>query len=204
VPDITELLNRWTEGDRDAFDNLASLVYAELKSLAQRALLNERHAPTLNCTALVHEAYLRLVDQNRMVWSGRAHFFGAAAQIMRRILVDHARHRLRKSAALAPPHEELDKAVAVALEPDLDVIALHEALEELVIQDPESARIVELRCFGGLSIEETAEILDTSSSSVTRLWGFGRAWLYRRLRGVRLKQPILAETTPFCANACVR
>lgn len=181
MPDITDLLNRWSRGDRKAFDDLAPLVYQELKSLAQRALLNERYALTLNCTALVHEAYIRLVDQSRMAWSGRAHFFGAAAQTMRRILVEHARQRLAGKRGAGAVHEELDKAVAVALEPDLDVIALHEALEELAGEDPESARVVELRCFGGLSIEETAEVLETSPSSVTRTWSFARAWLYRRL-----------------------
>jgi RNA polymerase sigma factor (TIGR02999 family) len=181
VPDITDLLNRWSTGDRKAFDDLAPLVYQELKSLAQRALLNERYALTLNCTALVHEAYIRLVDQSRMAWSGRAHFFGAAAQTMRRILVEHARQRLSRKRGAGAAHEELDKAVAVALEPDLDVIALHEALEELAAEDPESARVIELRCFGGLSIEEAAEVLETSPSSVTRTWSFARAWLYRRL-----------------------
>jgi len=181
VPDITDLLNRWSTGDRKAFDDLAPLVYQELKSLAQRALLNERYALTLNCTALVHEAYIRLVDQSRMAWSGRAHFFGAAAQTMRRILVEHARQRLSRKRGAGAAHEELDKAVAVALEPDLDVIALHEALEELAAEDPESARVIELRCFGGLSIEEAAGVLETSPSSVTRTWSFARAWLYRRL-----------------------
>ena len=181
VPDITELLNRWSAGDAKALDDLAPLIYSELKSLAQRALLNERYAPTLNCTALVHEAYLRLVDQTRMKWSGRAHFFGAAAQIMRRILVDHARQRLARKRGAGTAHEALDKVVAVSLEPDLDIIALHEALEELTAEDPESVRVVELRCFGGLSIEETAEVLETSPSSVTRIWSFARAWLYRRL-----------------------
>ena len=179
--DITDLLNRWSTGDRKAFDDLAPLVYQELKSLAQRALLNERYALTLNCTALVHEAYIRLVDQSRMAWSGRAHFFGAAAQTMRRILVEHARQRLSRKRGAGAAHEELDKAVAVALEPDIDVIALHEALEELAAEDPESARVIELRCFGGLSIEEAAEVLETSPSSVTRTWSFARAWLYRRL-----------------------
>lgn len=182
MPDITELLKRWSTGDPTAFDDLAPLVYSELKSLAQSALRNERHAPTLNCTALVHEAYLRLVDQTRMEWNGRSHFFGAAAQIMRRVLVDHARQRLAGKRGAGAEHEELDKAVAVALEPDLDVIALHEALEEMTAEDPESARVVELRCFGGMTIEETAEILGTSPSSVTRTWTFARAWLYRRLQ----------------------
>jgi RNA polymerase sigma factor (TIGR02999 family) len=181
VADITELLKRWSAGDAKAFDDLAPLIYRELKSLSQRVLLNERYAPTLNCTALVHEAYLRLVGQTRMEWSGRAHFFGAAAQIMRRILVDHARQRLASKRGAGATHEALDKAVAVSLEPDLDVIAVHEALEELTVEDPESARVVELRFFGGLSIEETAEILETSPSSITRIWSFARAWLYRRL-----------------------
>src|SRR5690349_8939712 len=116
-----------------------------------------------------------------MEWNGRSHFFGAAAQIMRRVLVDHARQRLTGKRGAGAEHEDLDKAVAVALEPDLDVIALHEALEEMTIEDPESARVVELRCFGGLSIEEAAEVLETSPSSVTRTWSFARAWLYRRL-----------------------
>jgi RNA polymerase sigma factor (TIGR02999 family) len=181
VPDITDLLNRWSAGDGKAFDDLAPLIYSELKSLAQRALVNERYAPTLNCTALVHEAYLRLVDQTRMKWSGRAHFFGAAAQTMRRILVEHARQRLARKRGAGATHEELNNAIAVSLEPDLDIIALHEALKELTAEDPESARVVELRCFGGLSIEETAEILETSPSSITRIWSFARAWLYRRL-----------------------
>jgi len=182
MADITELLHRWGAGDRKAFDDLAPLVYSELKSLAQRALINERNAPTLNCTALVHEAYLRLVSQTRMDWSGRAHFFGAAAQIMRRVLVDHARQRLARKRGGGAAHEVLDITVAVALAPDLDVIALHDALEELAAEDPESARVIELRCFGGLSIEEVAEVLETSPSSVTRIWSFARAWLYRRLK----------------------
>ena len=157
------------------------VVYGELKHVAQHALRNERHALTLNCTALVHEAYLRLVDQNRMQWSGRAHFFGAAAQVMRRVLVEHARHRLAKKRGGGAAHEPLDKIVAVALEPDLDVLALNDALSELSAADPESAQVVELRCFGGLSIEETAEVMNTSASSITRTWSFARAWLYRRL-----------------------
>jgi RNA polymerase sigma factor (TIGR02999 family) len=116
-----------------------------------------------------------------MQWSGRAHFFGAAAQVMRRILVEHARHRLSLKRGAGAMHEPLDKVVAVALEPDLDVIALNDALAELAEADPESARVVELRCFGGLSIEETAEVMNTSASTVTRIWSFARAWLYRRL-----------------------
>ncbi len=183
VPDITDLLNRWSAGDSTAFDELMPLVYGDLKHVAQRSLQNEQHVFTLDCTALVHEAYLRLVNQNRMQWSGRAHFFGAAAQAMRRILVEHARRRLSQKRGSGAPHDPLDKAVTVALQPDLDVIELDDALTELSSADPETARVIELRYFGGLSIEETAEVLSTSASSVTRLWGFGRAWLFRRLSG---------------------
>ena len=183
VADITDLLNRWGAGDPKAFEEMAPLVYNDLKRNARRLLQNEQNAATFNPTDLVHEAFLRLIDQNRMQWSGRAHFYGAAAQAMRRILVEHARRRLAQKRGSGAPHDQLDKAVAVALEPDLDVIAIHEALEELSASDPESARVVELRCFGGLSIEETAEAMNTSASAVTRAWTFARAWLYRRVRG---------------------
>jgi RNA polymerase sigma factor (TIGR02999 family) len=179
--DITELLNRWSGGDPQAFDELIPVVYNDLKRSARRALSNEHHAKTLDTTALVHEAYLRLVDQTRMQWQSRAHFFGAAAVAMRRILVEHARHRLAEKRGKGVEHEPLDRVASVALEPDLDVIQLNDALAELESSDPESARVVELRYFGGLSIEETAEAMDTSASTVTRLWSFARAWLYRRL-----------------------
>jgi RNA polymerase sigma-70 factor (ECF subfamily) len=179
--DITELLNRWSSGDAQAFGELVPLIYDDLKRSARRALLNEHHGRTLDTTALVHEAYLRLVGPTRMQWQGRAHFFGAAAVAMRRILVERARHRLAGKRGMGVEHEPLDRVVSVALEPDLDVIQLNDALEELESSDPESARVVELRYFGGLSIEETAEAMDTSPSTVTRLWSFARAWLYRRL-----------------------
>lgn len=181
MADITDLLNRWSGGDRQAFEELVPLVYDDLKRVAHRNLQNEQNAFTLDCTALVHEAYLRLVDQDRMQWSGRAHFFGAAAQVMRRILVEHARQRLSQKRGSGAFHEPLDKAVAVAMEPDLDLVALDDALADLSASDPESARVVELRYFGGLSIEETAETMQISSSSVARLWSFARVWLYRRL-----------------------
>jgi RNA polymerase sigma factor (TIGR02999 family) len=179
--DITDLLNRWSGGEAGAFDQLVPLVYDDLRRTARSALLNEHHARTLDTGALVHEAYLRLVDQTRMQWQGRAHFFGAAAVAMRRILVEHARHRLAEKRGKGVEHEPLDRVAAVAMEPDLDVIQLNDALEELKESDPESARVVELRYFGGLSIEETAEAMETSASTVTRLWSFARAWLYRRL-----------------------
>jgi len=181
VPDITELLNQWSAGDRRALDQLMPVVYADLKRVARRALVSENSRVTLDSTALVHEAYLRLVDQNRMHWNGRRHFFGAAAQVMRRILVEQARQRITRKRGGGAWHEPIDKAIAVALEPDMDVLALDDALEALAATDADSARVVELRCFGGLSIDETAEVMEISASSVTRLWSFARAWLYRRL-----------------------
>ena len=181
--DITGLLNQWVAGDPQAFEQLIGVVYGELKRIARRNLQNEAHAQTLNCTALVHEAYLRLVDQTRIQWNGRAHFFGAAAEVMRRILVEHARQRLAQKRGSGAVPEPLDKAVAVSLAPDLDVIALNDALIELAAEDPECAKIIELRCFAGLSLAQTADVLDTSESSVKRAWRYGRAWLYRRLTG---------------------
>lgn len=183
MSDITDLLNRWSAGDQQAFDEMLPRMYEDLKGIAQRALRNEHHAATLNTTALVHEAYLRLIDQNRMTWEGRAHFFGAAANVMRRILVESARRRLAEKRGSGVAHDPIDKAIAVALEPDLDVIALNDALDELEEGDPQSARVVELRCFAGLSVEETAEVMQSSMSTVSRAWTFARAWLYRRIKG---------------------
>jgi RNA polymerase sigma factor (TIGR02999 family) len=181
--EITELLNRWSSGDSAAFDQLLPIVYADLKRHAARFLASEHRAPTFDCTVLVHEAYIRLVDQNRIQWSGRAHFFGAAAQTMRRILVDHARERLAQKRGSGAEHAPLDAALTLAQEPDLDVIALDDALREFAEMDPERSRIVELRYFAGLSIDETASVLGVSASSITRDWAFARAWLYRRIRG---------------------
>lgn len=179
--EITDLLHRWTRGDAQAFDDLVPLVYADLKQHARRFLMQERHAATLDCTSLVHEAYLRLVDQNRIQWNGRGHFFGAAAVAMRRVLVEHARQRLAAKRGSGAVREPLEEDMAVASERDLDVLALDGALQELAEVDPERARVVELRYFGGLSIEETAVVTGTSPSSVTRDWAFARAWLNRRL-----------------------
>lgn len=181
--EITELLNRWSAGDASAFDDLIPVVYGDLKQHAARFLAGERFAATFDCTALVHEAYLRLVDQNRIQWSGRAHFFGAAAQAMRRILVDHARQRLAVKRGEGARHASLDAALTLVQEPDWDVLALDDALGELSQFDPASARVVELRYFGGLSLEETASVLGVSVSSITRDWAFARAWLYRRIKG---------------------
>lgn len=137
----------------------------------------------LQTTALVHEAYLRLVDQSRVKWEGRTHFFGAAAVTMRRILVEQARRRLRAKRGGGAEHDSLDDALTIALEPDLDVIALDLAIEDLAKLDADRARVVELRYFAGLSIDETAELLGVSPSAVNRDWTFAKAWLYRRLAG---------------------
>lgn len=182
VGEITELLNRWKEGDQVAFEQLVDLVYDEMRGVARRLLASERNGHTLQCTALVHEAYLRLVDQTRIQWQGRAHFFSAAANAMRRVLVDHARKRLAAKRGNGATHTDLaDAYLTIAFEPDLDVVALDEALTEFSLLDPARARLVELRYFAGLSIEETAALLQVSPSAVNRDWAVARVWLYRRL-----------------------
>jgi RNA polymerase sigma factor (TIGR02999 family) len=182
APQLTQLLERWTQGDQSAFDELVPAVYDELRRLARLLLLNERAGHTLGCTALVHEAYLRLVGQTRTDWIGRAHFFGAASRAMRRVLVDHARARNAVKRGDGAVAVELDQ-VMLAIEPDLDVVALDRALEELAAFDLERARIVELRFFGGLSVEETAAIVGSSPATVKRDWTVARAWLYKRMKG---------------------
>jgi RNA polymerase sigma factor (TIGR02999 family) len=179
---LTLLLDRWAAGDKKAFEDLVPAVYEELRRLARMLLLNEQRGHTLGCTALVHEAYLRLVDQTRTDWSGRAHFFGAAARAMRRVLVDHARAKKAAKRGEGAVAVELDQ-VTLSVEPNLDVLALDRALEELAGFDPERARIVELRYFGGLSVEEAAAIVGTSPATVKRDWAVARAWLYRRMTG---------------------
>jgi RNA polymerase sigma-70 factor (ECF subfamily) len=181
VADITDLLNRWQGGDRGAFDALVPQVYGEMKAIAAHLLRGERPGQLLDTGALVHEAYLRLVDQTRMNFGGRGHFFGAAANAMRRILVDQARRRLSAKRGGGAAHDELDLAVRIAIEPDLDVVALNEALDELTVMDAELARVVELRYFAGLTLDETADVLGMSPQSVSREWTVARGWLARRL-----------------------
>lgn len=180
--DVTELLNRWSGGDAAALDQLITLVYGEMKGIAHGLLRQERPGQMLNTTSLVHEAYLRLVDQERMAWSGKRHFLGAAAMAMRRILVDQARQRLAAKRGRGAVHESLDFAVTISLQPDLDVIRVSEALDEFKAIDPARAEIVELRYFAGLSLEETAELLQVSPQRISRDWTAARAWLARRLR----------------------
>ena len=186
MSDVTTLLNRWSDGDMEAVNDLIPVVYGEMKSIAGRLLRSERHNNTLQCTALVHEAYVRLVDQSRVSWNGRAHFFGAAANAMRRILVDHARRRLATKRGAGEHSESLDDCLTIAVAPDFDLLAVDLALDQLAAFDSERARIVELRYFGGLTIEETAEVLGASVATVNRDWNVARAWLYQHLKGKEL------------------
>ncbi len=179
---ITQLLIRWNSGDQAALEKLMPLVYEELRRLAGNYIRRERQGHTLQPTALVNEAYLRLVDQRNAKWQNRAQFYGIAAQLMRRILVDHARqHKAAKRGGSDQQRLSITSAGGLPTKPDLDVLALHEALEELATLDPQQARIVELKFFGGLSIEETAEVMDLGHATVERDWKMARAWLRRKL-----------------------
>ena len=180
--EVTRLLIAWNEGDQEAVERLMPLVYAELRSIAERQFRRERVGHTLQPTAVVHEAYFRLVDQTRVTWKNRGHFFAIAAQAMRRILIDHARAREADKRGGREARVTLDLGIA-SPEPadDVDLLALDEALVRLKALDEPQARIVELRFFGGLSIEETAEAMETSASSVKREFRSARAWLFREL-----------------------
>jgi len=177
---ITALLVEWSTGDQNALDELAPLVYDEMRQLAARELRRERPGHTLQCTALVHEAYLKLIDQ-RVHWQNRDHFFAIAAQIIRRILVSYARTRNSFKRGGGSVKVELDELSVPAAVRDMDLQALDDALSALAQIDPQQGRIVELRFFGGLSIERTARVLGISTSTVTRDWNLARAWLYREL-----------------------
>jgi RNA polymerase sigma-70 factor, ECF subfamily len=179
---VTQLLLKWNEGDARALEKLMPMVYSELRRLARNYLRRERQDHTLQPTALVNEAYLKLIDQKNARWQNRAQFYGVAAQLMRRILVDHARQH--QAAKRGGPHQErlsITSAGQLADKPEVDLLALHEALEELKIFDSQQERIVELKFFGGLSIDETAEVLGVSHATVERDWKMARAWLRRKL-----------------------
>jgi RNA polymerase sigma factor (TIGR02999 family) len=179
---VTQLLKDWGSGDQSALDKLMPLVHSELRRLANNYLRRERGNHTLQPTALVNEAYLRLVDQKHAKWQNRAQFFGVAAQLMRRILVDHARlHQAQKRGGSGQQRLSLTNVDRAASQPDIDLLALHEALNELAEVDPQQARIVELKFFGGLSIEETAEVLGIGHATVERDWKMARAWLRSKL-----------------------
>ena len=182
--EVTRLLVRLTDGDRGVLDDLLPVVYGELRRLAASYLRKERVGHTLQPTALVHEAYMRLVDQTQVQWQNRAHFFGVAAQMMRRILVDHARGHMaakRGSGGVKLSLEDNEAAI-VSAEKAEELVALDEALNRLSEIDPQKSRIVELRFFGGLSIEETAEVLGIGTATVIRQWRMARAWLYGQVQ----------------------
>ena len=180
--DVTGLLIEWRNGDQEALDRLMPLVYGELHELAARQLRRERPTHTLQSTALVHEAYLRLVDQRRVQWQHRDHFFAVASQMIRRILVNHARSRSAAKRGGTQTTLVLDEAIAAASgHREIDLEALDEALEHLTRLDAQQGRIVELRFFGGLSIEATADFLSISPATVKRHWSVAKAWLFREL-----------------------
>jgi RNA polymerase sigma-70 factor, ECF subfamily len=181
--EITLLLLKAKDGDREAESALAPLVYDELRRLARRYMRNERPGHTLQATALVHEAYLKLIEQRDTTWQNRAHFFGVAAQLMRRILVDHARAKLAKKRGGSQQKISLDVPAALVPAQPEQFLALNEALDRLSQRDPRQGRVVELRFFGGLSDEETAEVLAISARTVKRDWSVARAWLFRELGG---------------------
>lgn len=182
-PGVTELLAAWRGGDREALERLMPMVYAELRRLARQRLARERKDHTLATGALVHEAYLRLAGQGRARFRDRAHFFAVASSMMRRVLVDYARTRGYQKRGGGAVHVPLDDARAVSAERAFEVVALDDALTALAELDERRSRIVELRVFGGLSVEETAETLQVSPGTVRRDWTLAKAWLRRRLDG---------------------
>lgn len=179
---ITERLIAWNGGDAAALDDVIRAVYQELRRMADRYLRLERPGHTLQPTALVHEAYLRLIDQTQVNWQNRAHFFGVAAQMMRRILVDHARTKQRDKRGGSATKRSLDEVMNVSKGRAADLVALDAALQNLTGIDPRKSRVVELRFFGGLSVEETAEVLEVSPQTVMRDWKLAKAWLYQEMK----------------------
>lgn len=181
--DVTQLLVAWSDGDEAALEKLTPLVEAELHRLARRYMRNERAGHTLQTTALVNEAYLKLIDWKNVRWQNRAHFFGIASQAMRRILVDHARAHAAGKRGSGDQKVSIEDVQLAALAPDIDILALDEVLTRLASLDPQQSRVVELRFFGGLTMEETAEVLQISPATVGREWTPAKAWLFAELRG---------------------
>jgi RNA polymerase sigma factor (TIGR02999 family) len=184
--DVSALLRAWSDGDQSALKGLTPIVYSELRRLAHRYMERERPDHILQTTALVNEAYMRLVDYKRMQWQNRAHFFAVSAQVMRRILVDHARsHNVKRGAGVQ--HVSLEEVAVVGgdrtADPGGDLVALDDALNALARLDPRKVQIIEMRFFGGLSVEETAEVLKVSPATVRRDWSIAKFWLYRELGG---------------------
>ena len=180
---VTALLQAWSAGDEHALDRLIPLVEAELRRLARGYMGRERREHTLQATALVNEAFLGLVDAKRVRWTDRAHFLGISARLMRRVLVDHARSRGYEKRGGGVHRVTLTDAVLVSTGPTLDLVALDRALEGLALVDARKARVIELRFFGGLSVEETAEVLHVSTDTIKRDWRLAKLWLLRELEG---------------------
>jgi len=179
--DVTQLLIAWNNGDHAARELLMSVVYEELHRLARRYMRNESPGHTLQTSALVNEAFIRLVDQKNVHWQNRSHFFGIAAQMMRRILVDYARSRNYAKRGGGARHVSLDEGLIASEERSAEVVAVHEALEELAKFDPRKAQVVELKFFGGLNIDETADVLGVSPATVSLDWTMAKAWLRREI-----------------------
>lgn len=179
--EITRLLKAWSGGDEQALKKLTPLVYRQLHQIAQRYMGGERSGHTLQTTALVNEAYLRLVDCGQVNWQDRAHFLAVSAQLMRRILIDFARSRGYLKRGGAAPHISLEEAPSLCDEPDVNLVALDDALKALAAVDERKSKVVELKFFGGLSVEETAEVLRVSSDTVMRDWKLAKIWLLREL-----------------------
>ena len=180
--EISVILKDWSGGNRASADVLLALVYDELRKIASQYLRKERSGHTLQPTALVHEAYIKLIDISDINWQDRAHFFAVSANVMRHILVDHARARLSEKRGGSAQRIELDDAISFSGKPDVDVLAVDEALTMLAEFDPQQSRIVELRFFGGLTIEETAHVVGISPATVKREWAMAKAWLHRSLQ----------------------
>lgn len=180
--DVTVLLNQARKGDQDALNELLPLVYDELRRVAANQLRNERNDHTLQATALVHEAYLRLLEQKEVDWNNRLHFFSIAAEMMRRILVNYAIQRNAKKRGDGAAKIALDEAISFSKEKELDLVVLDETLNELARLDPDQAKIVELRFFAGLTIEETAQAMGISDSTVKREWRSAKAWIMGRMK----------------------
>jgi RNA polymerase sigma factor (TIGR02999 family) len=184
--EITQILHAWRDGSREALERLIPLVHRELSALASRQLAREWRQGRLQTTAVVNEAYVKLFDQRDVDWQNRGHFFAIAAQVMRRILVDHARRELRDKRGGGAVHVALENAESVPTESPVDVVdtlALNQALERLEQLDQVQARVVELRFFGGLTVEETATVLGVSPATIKREWAMAKGWLYRELTG---------------------
>jgi len=179
--DVTQLLQRYSQGDQSALDELIPQIYDEMRHLASHYLQSERIDHTLQTTALVHEAYMRLVDQKRVQWSNRNHFIAIAAQMMRRILVDHARKHIASKRGSSFTKVSLEEAAILHKEQPRELIAVDELLSRLAIMDPQESRVVELRFFAGLSLEETADVMGLSTAKVRREWSIAKSWLKREL-----------------------